>query len=126
MTMTDTMAQQALELGQAAFDAFNARDSTRLRGMLAENFVLEQTPNDHLESAEAFIASMDGGWLRALPDLRSTVQRSIASGDTAMLELIWEGTHTGHWNNLAAPLSRRAASRSARWQQWPCGCRTGS
>src|ERR671935_1423992 len=35
------------------------------------------------------------GWARAFPDSKATFVGEYASGDTAVLELVWKGVHTG-------------------------------
>ena len=35
------------------------------------------------------------GWKRAFPDAHGTVRSAMASGNTAILEITWEGTQTG-------------------------------
>jgi steroid delta-isomerase-like uncharacterized protein len=35
------------------------------------------------------------GWAKAFPDSKATIVREFASGDTAVLELVWKGVHTG-------------------------------
>jgi predicted ester cyclase len=47
-----------------------------------------------LEGPDVYIAALEA-WKRAIPDVRGTIRHSTASGDTAVFELMWEGTHTG-------------------------------
>ena len=35
------------------------------------------------------------GWANGFPDSKATFVREFASGDTAVLELVWKGVHTG-------------------------------
>jgi SnoaL-like polyketide cyclase len=35
------------------------------------------------------------GWAKAFPDSKATFVREFASGDTAVLEIVWKGVHTG-------------------------------
>ena len=95
MTTTDTKSQQALQIGQALLEAFNDADWPRFRERLAPDVVYEETGTGRrLEGAEAYMAALEG-WKRAIPDARCTIRQSIASGDTAMFELVWEGIHSG-------------------------------
>ena len=41
------------------------------------------------------IVELFKGWKQAFPDAVGTVTSAIASGDTAALEVTWNGTHTG-------------------------------
>ena len=35
------------------------------------------------------------GWRQAMPDVKGTVTNALASGDSVVLEITWEGTQTG-------------------------------
>ena len=35
------------------------------------------------------------GWKTAFPDAQGTITKELASGDTAVLEITWDGTQTG-------------------------------
>jgi steroid delta-isomerase-like uncharacterized protein len=95
MTTMDTMSLQALQIGQALLEAFNDADWPRFRATLAPGVVYEETGTGRrLEGVEAYMAAL-AGWKQAIPDARGSIRQSIASGDTAMFELVWEGTHTG-------------------------------
>jgi steroid delta-isomerase-like uncharacterized protein len=95
MTTTDTRGQQALQIGQALLEAFNDTNWPRIREALAPDVVYEETGTGRrLEGTEAYMAALEG-WKRAIPDARCTIRQSIASDDTAVFELVWEGTHSG-------------------------------
>jgi steroid delta-isomerase-like uncharacterized protein len=94
-TTAGTTGQQALQLGQALIESFNQGDLARFRGMLAPDVVYEETGTGRrLEGADAYIAALES-WKRAIPDATGTIRKSVADGDTAMFEVVWEGTHSG-------------------------------
>jgi steroid delta-isomerase-like uncharacterized protein len=95
MTTTDAKSQQALQIGQALLEAFNDANWPRFREMLAPEVIYEETGTGRrLEGVEAYMTALEG-WKRAFPDARCTIRHSMASGDTAVFELVWEGTHSG-------------------------------
>jgi ketosteroid isomerase-like protein len=96
MTTVDTLGQQTLQVGQVVINAFNAKDWARFRAAVAPDLVVEYENEQRSESADAFITgAVERGLPRAVPDVRATVRRSFACGDTAVFEVVWEGTHTG-------------------------------
>ena len=86
---------QALRLVNELVDAFNAGDWSRFREGLADDVTYEETGTGRrLQGADAYL-ELCQGWKAGFPDARGTVRHAIASGDTALLEVLWEGTHTG-------------------------------
>jgi steroid delta-isomerase-like uncharacterized protein len=47
-----------------------------------------------IEGADATMGVYQA-WKTAMPDVRGVVQNVATAGDTALVELVWEGTHTG-------------------------------
>jgi steroid delta-isomerase-like uncharacterized protein len=104
MTTTDTKSQQALNIGQALLEAFNDADWPHFREMLAPSVVYEETGTGRrLEGADAYMAAL-AAWKQAIPDARGKIRQSTASGDTAMFELVWEGTHSGPLETPGGPI----------------------
>ncbi|MBR1237848.1 ester cyclase [Bradyrhizobium sp. AUGA SZCCT0182] len=54
----------------------------------------EKGTNRRIKGAGEIIEAWQG-WAKAFPDSKATFVREFASGDTAVLELVWKGTHTG-------------------------------
>jgi len=44
------------------------------------------------------------GWKQTFPDARGTVRNVVASGDTVVQEVVWEGTQTGALEGLGGSL----------------------
>src|ERR1700730_15579628 len=84
-----------IEIAKAAVTAYNERDWNKTRDMLATDAVYdEKATNRRLEGADQIIEAFQG-WANAFPDSKATFIREFASGDTAVLELVWKGVHTG-------------------------------
>jgi len=95
MTTADGTSQQALRVSQSLLEAFNDADWTRYRELLAPDIVYEETGTGRrIEGTEAYLVVLEV-WKRGIPDARGTIRHSLASGDTAVFELLWEGTHSG-------------------------------
>jgi steroid delta-isomerase-like uncharacterized protein len=104
MTTTGASGQQALQIGQALLEAFNDANWPRFREALAPEVVYEETGTGRrIQGTEAYMTALEG-WKRAFPDARCTIRQSIASGDTAVFELVWEGTHSGPLESAAGTI----------------------
>lgn len=106
--MTDTKS-----VADAAVATFNAHDEQAIRALYAENAVFEAPGDVHVEGADA-CAEYVMGWQRAFPDATLTVHNEVVSGDTAVHEFTFEGTHadtlSGPGGDIPAT-NRRLAGR---------------
>jgi len=98
MTVLQTEALTADELVKIArkqIDAFNAGDWEQLRGLFTSDARYHEFGTERaIEGPEQIIEAFKG-WKTAFPDAAGTVTSSVASGDTAVLEVTWRGTQTG-------------------------------
>ena len=84
-----------IEIAKAAVTAYNKKDWDKTRDMLAADAVYDEKATGRcLEGADQIIEAFQG-WANAFPDSKATFIREFASGDTAVLELVWKGVHTG-------------------------------
>jgi SnoaL-like polyketide cyclase len=50
----------------------------------------------HIESTGVEqVTALWQGWATALPDSKATFHKAVVSGETVLLEVTWNGTHTG-------------------------------
>ena len=76
-------------------DVFCARDLERLRTMIDDQVVYQETGTGRrIEGADAYIALCEG-WLAAFPDLVGKVTTGLEGGDQAAIEIAWTGTNGG-------------------------------
>jgi hypothetical protein len=54
----------------------------------------EKSTNRRIQGRDNIIETWQG-WAKAFPDSKATFVREVASGDTAILELVWKGVHSG-------------------------------
>jgi steroid delta-isomerase-like uncharacterized protein len=84
-----------IEIAKAAVTAYNKKDWNELGNLLAANAVYdEKATNRRLEGSGQIIEALQG-WAQAFPDSKGTFIREFVSNDTAILELVWKGVHTG-------------------------------
>jgi steroid delta-isomerase-like uncharacterized protein len=93
--MTAVGSQEVVQVAREFNEAFGDGDWERVRAMLTSDAVLDEVPTQrHVEGADA-IVELSRGWKQAFSDARATVTNVLASDDTAVLELTYEGTHDG-------------------------------
>jgi steroid delta-isomerase-like uncharacterized protein len=88
---------QAAELRRATdlIDAFNETDWDRLEGHLARDVLYTETGTGRRVEGVAAYLQLCQGWKEAFPDVKGTVTNAVAGDDIAVLEIRWDGTHTG-------------------------------
>jgi steroid delta-isomerase-like uncharacterized protein len=84
-----------IEIAKATVTAYNKKNWNEMRDLLAADAVYdEKATNRRLEGSGQIIEALQG-WAQAFPDSKGTFIREFASNDTAILELVWKGVHTG-------------------------------
>jgi steroid delta-isomerase-like uncharacterized protein len=76
-------------------DAFNSGDWERMRAGLASDARYDELGTERKVDGPETIVELYKGWKKAFPDATGRVTGAFASGDTAALEVIWTGTHSG-------------------------------
>ncbi len=76
-------------------EAFNAAKWDRFKEMVTGNSLyIEAGTQRRIQGADAIVAALQG-WKRAFPDANGKVTNAISTGSNVVLEITWEGTHTG-------------------------------
>ena len=84
-----------IEIAKASITAYNDKDWSKAKDILAADAGYdEKGTNRRIQGAGEIIEAWQG-WAKAFPDSKATIVREFASGDTAVLELVWKGVHTG-------------------------------
>ena len=107
MTVLQTEALTADELVNIArkqIDAFNNGDWEQTRALLASNARYHELGTERVVEGPEQIIELFKGWKAAFPDAAGTVTSSVASGDTAVLEVTWKGTQTGPLTTAAGTI----------------------
>jgi len=82
-------------------------DWDNYKAAFADNVVYEElATRTRVEGADEYLKVVQR-WKKAFPDLKAIVKGSVLSGDKAILELEWEGTHGGP---LDSPFGTLAAT----------------
>src|SRR5438309_7288385 len=82
-----------IEIAKASITAYNDKDWNKAKDMLAADAVYDEKGTHHrIQGAGEIIATWQG-WANAFPDSKATFVSEFASGETAVLELVWKGLH---------------------------------
>jgi steroid delta-isomerase-like uncharacterized protein len=85
-----------LQLAREGVEAFSAGDAQRFKAPLSADAVYyEPATQRRIEGPDRIVQDAFHGWRSAFPDAKGTITRALASGNTAVLEITWEGTQTG-------------------------------
>ena len=90
------MAEQDLiRAARGVVDAFNASDWERCKVAFAPDALYDEVGTARrVEGADDIIQCLQA-WKGAMPDNRGSVTNALVSGNTVVLEVTWQGTHTG-------------------------------
>ena len=95
------MSQDNIGVLRDQIEAFCAKDWSRFKATLSDDAVYMEKPTQRrVQGAEA-IMQLVKGWADAFPDPTAKIIKTFAAGDTAVVELEWQGTHKGP---LAGPM----------------------
>ena len=88
-------AEKMVKIAREQVDAFNKGDWERVRAAHTSKSRLNELATERKVEGPEQIVELYKGWKQAFPDAAGTVTSAFASGDTAVLEVTWKGTHTG-------------------------------
>ena len=76
-------------------EAYNNGDWERFRASHAPDVVYEEVgTGQRAEGMDEYMKLLEG-WQQAIPDGAAMIRRTVQSGDTVVMELVWKGTQTG-------------------------------
>ncbi len=84
-----------IETAKAATVAYNDKNWDKVRALFAEDGVYDEKGTARRIQGVGQIIEAWQGWAKAIPDSKAPFLAEHASGDTAILEVVWKGTHTG-------------------------------
>ena len=84
-----------IEIAKASITAYNDKDWSKAKDMLAADAVYDEKGTHRRIQGDGNIIDAFQGWANAFPDSKATFVSEFGSGDTAVLELVWKGVHTG-------------------------------
>jgi steroid delta-isomerase-like uncharacterized protein len=102
---TLTPPQQLIDATKAILLAYNEKNWDALRASVTADFTYDEVATRRrVQGVEQTIALWQG-WAKAFPDSRATIHSTLASGNTVVIELTWQGTHNGPLETPGGPLA---------------------
>jgi steroid delta-isomerase-like uncharacterized protein len=90
--------KSVIDVAKEQVIAYNEKDWNRARAALAPEVVYDEVGTHRkLEGVDDVLTAWKG-WATAIPDSRATFHSETVSGNTAVLEITWKGTHSGPLN----------------------------
>ncbi len=99
--------QELINTAHGVVDAFNHSDWERSAALLARDSLYNEVGTQRRLQGSTEIIQALQGWKEAMPDVKGTVTNAFAASGKVVLEVTWEGTHTGP---LAGPSGTIPAS----------------
>jgi len=82
-------------VAEGVVEAYNNGDWERFRASHAADVVYEEIgTGQRTEGMDEYMQLLEG-WQQAIPDGAATIRRTVESGDTVVMELVWKGTQSG-------------------------------
>jgi steroid delta-isomerase-like uncharacterized protein len=91
------MSEASLEAARGFIQAYNGADWDRLQASLTPDSLYDEFGTGRRAQGGQEILDLYKGWKQAMPDSEGTVTSAVDGGDTAVLEVTWNGTFTGPW-----------------------------
>jgi steroid delta-isomerase-like uncharacterized protein len=89
------MGTDKVKLAREGIEAFNAGDWERFKAPLSADSVYDELATQRKVQGPDQIVEASKGWKEAFPDSKGTVTKVTEGADTVVLEITWQGTHTG-------------------------------
>ena len=102
------MGTDKVRLAKEGIEAFSAGDWERFKAPLSSDAVYEELATQRKVQGPDQIVEASKGWKEAFPDATGTITKVTEGADTVVLEITWQGTHTG---DLVSPMGTIPASQ---------------
>ncbi len=109
------MSHASVDAARGLVKAYNAADWGGLEALMAPDSRYDEFGTGRGAQGGHEIAELFKEWKRAMPDSEGTITAVVDGGDTAVLEITWNGTFTGPWGTPdgdVAPTGKHQTSRA--------------
>jgi steroid delta-isomerase-like uncharacterized protein len=89
------MTQQNVEIARKLYEHWNAREFDQVAELMADDGEIVIVGSDTRFRGQDGSLEFSRMWADGFPDGKVTIDRTISSGDTVVLEFTGTGTHTG-------------------------------
>jgi steroid delta-isomerase-like uncharacterized protein len=86
---------QLIDSAKASLLAYNEKNWGAVKASLTPDVVYDEVATGRKVQGIDQTITIWQGWATAFPDSKATFNSAFASGNTVVLELMWQGTHKG-------------------------------
>lgn len=101
----DMAATSAEELLRASVEAFNNTDWEAYGATFSEDTAYDEPGTQRRFEGRDETIGAATGWKSAFSDVQGTIKTLTASGNTAVAEITWRGTHDGEMQTPDGPIA---------------------
>jgi steroid delta-isomerase-like uncharacterized protein len=95
MSAVASQPEDKSRVAEGVVEAYNNGDWERFRASHAADVVYEEIgTGQRTEGMDEYMQLLEG-WKQAIPDGAAAIRRTVESGDTVVMELVWKGTQSG-------------------------------
>src|SRR5437899_7523550 len=102
------MGTDKIKMAKEGIEACSAGDWERCKAPLSSDAIYEELATQRKVQGPDQIVEASKGWKEAFPDAKGTITKVTEGADTVVLEITWQGTHTG---DLVSPMGAIPPSR---------------
>ena len=97
--------QQLIDAAKAPLLTYGRKDWDAVRASITPDFVYDEVATLRKVQGVDQVLALWRGWATALPDSKATFHSALVSGNTVVLEVTWQGTHTGPLETPKGPIA---------------------
>ena len=102
--------------------AYNEKDWDRARAAFAPEVVYDEVGTQRRVKGVDDLLTAWKGWAKAIPDSRATFQSEMVSGNTAVLEITWNGTPCARSRRIPAIVLSKVPRPERLRRLMSCSC----
>ena len=102
---TKLTPKQLIEAAKAPLLAYGEKDWVKVKNSITANFTYDEVGTERKVQGVDNVIPLWQGWATALPDSKATIHAAYVSGNTVVIELTWNGTHTGPLSLPTGPVA---------------------
>lgn len=92
---TQLSRERLIQIAKGPLVAYSKKDWDAVRASITPDFVYDEVATRRKATGIEQVMNLWQGWATALPDSKATFHGTFVSGTTVILEVTWQGTHTG-------------------------------
>lgn len=106
--------QQVIDAAKGPLLAYGKKDWKAVVAGMTPNYVYDEVSTSRKVTGVDAVLAIWKGWATAFPDSNAKIDSVVASGNTAVIEATWLGTHTGPLETPNGPIP--ATGKRINWR----------